>query len=163
MPTLNDFLLREFNCMPSPGYQYNRLFICEMADAIVAEANIGHDFSRKWVFANGVLTKVPLDFAYKEMYATDESEKVYVSPSYLFAVDSDCILLSERYGHGLKRRRLGRIQHAEPSVQVEWETLWSSGVNGPTVTDYYNRTLGKNPILASSGGIIVPSRSEASI
>ena len=127
LPNVTEYLRNQFGFSLDPAHRFKRLFICEMADAVVSADNIGSMYAHKWVFADDDLDEVALDFAYNEMYETDESESVFVSPSHLFALDASAVLLSERYGPGLRHRRWGRILVDKESVQIEWETLWSLG------------------------------------
>ncbi len=124
LPDVADYLRRQFGYSLDPAHQFKRLFICEMADAEVSDGNIGGRFARKWVFVNGALEEVALNFAAKEMHEKDESEVVYISPSYFFGLGLPFVLLSERYGPSLLHRRLGLILSGQPSLRIEWETLW---------------------------------------
>jgi hypothetical protein len=99
-----------------------------MADGNVASGDIGGKYSRKWVLREGVLRLVPLDYAYDEMYVQDQNGETYVSPSFLFCVEGDEVLLSERYGPSLKHRLRGRIQSGRQS-QIEWTSIWKSCVD----------------------------------
>ena len=139
VPNAVEYFHRQFGFSLSPSRRFNRLFLCQMADADISSGNIGHLFARRWIFADDMLEEVPLRFAYKEMIETDESGDLFLSPAYFFGCDAGTILLSERYGSSLIHRRLGQIVSNVHPLQIEWETLWTGGPNisGPSVGDYY--------------------------
>ena len=129
VPNIGEYLRNQFGLSLDTGFQFKRLFICEMADATVSTGNIGGMYARKWVLLNDILESVALNYAYKEMYEMDTSGKVYLSPSFLYGRDADAVLLSERYGPSLKHRRRGRILAGGGQLTgIEWDTLWCDRV-----------------------------------
>ncbi len=85
-------------------------------------------YLRKWVLRAGVLQLVPLDYAYDEMYLQNQNGETYLSPSFLFCLEGDDVLLSERYGPNLKHRIRGRIR-ADGKPSIDWTSVWRSCVN----------------------------------
>src|SRR5262245_7478751 len=79
-PRLAEHLNTEFGYVITHPLAVERLIICEQADGTVIPENIGGRFRRKWVVSDGILREVPLDFAWNEMYDTDESGVVFVTP-----------------------------------------------------------------------------------
>jgi hypothetical protein len=128
LPSLAHHLQDTFGYSHPSSFTVDRLFIAQMADGNVASGDIGGKYSRKWVLREGVLRLVPLDYAYDEMYVQDQNGETYVSPSFLFCVEGDEVLLSERYGPSLKHRLRGRIQSGRQS-QIEWTSIWKSCVD----------------------------------
>ena len=125
LPALADYLQATFCFTPVRPLEVSRLFIAQMADGDVATGNIGGLFSRKWVLRGDVLESVALDYDYDKMYDTDQADEIYLSPSFLYCYQGDAVLLSERYGPGLKHRLRGQIVNiGQPSI--EWVTLWST-------------------------------------
>jgi hypothetical protein len=138
LPNAGEYLHRQFGFPLAPVHRFLRLFICQMSDANVSTNDMGGMYARKWVMANDSLDEVALDFAYNEMYDTDESDNVFASPSYLFGYDSSGVLLSERYGPQLILRRRGKIIADSEPLEIEWQTLWCIGPapSGPSASDY---------------------------
>lgn len=129
LPVLENYLWATFDYSPVRPQKVERLFICVMADADVASNNIGGLYAQKWVLTHGVLEAVPLDFAYDEMYVTDESGDMFLSPSFLFCCQNDVVLLSERYGPSLVHRSRGTWIVRGEFPTIEWTTLWRSTPN----------------------------------
>ncbi len=126
LPRLREYLQSQFGYSLDRPYGCKRLIIAMMADGDMKTNNIGGLYSSKWVLVDTSLEAVSLDFAYKEMYDTDQSGDLYVSPSFLFYLEGNEVLLSERYGPGLKHRLRGRVVSPAPSPTIEWTTIWSS-------------------------------------
>ncbi len=128
LPKLAEYLNEQFGYVMTHPLSVERLVICEQADGTVMPENIGGRFRRKWVVTEGSVREVSLDFAWREMYDTDDSGVIYVAPSFLFCCQDDLVLLSERYGSGLTHRLRGRIIDARTQTQrIEWTTLWKGG------------------------------------
>jgi hypothetical protein len=124
LPRLAEHLKTEFGYVVTHPLAIKRLFICEQADGTVVPENIGGMVRRKWVVQDECVREVPLDFAWKEMYDTDDSGIIYVSLSFLFCCQDDLILLSERYAAELRHRLRGQIIRRGPKPGIEWKTLW---------------------------------------
>ena len=103
-----------------------RLFIAEMSNGDVLKDNIGSEYAHKWLIVASSLVSVSLDYAYDEMYETNASGEVYLSPSYLFCHQGNVVLLSERYGPSLKHRLRGTIIPNGEQCTIEWISLWRS-------------------------------------
>jgi hypothetical protein len=127
LPSLGQYLHEQFGCPLVQPHQVKRLFIAQTADGDLAAGNIGGVYSSKWTYTEGILEQVQLDYAYREMYETDASGELYVSPSFLFFCDQGAVLLSERYGPTRKLRLRGRVISTEEPIAIEWLTLWSTG------------------------------------
>ena len=126
LPNLAQFLFEQFGYPPTWTHEVKQLFIAEMADGDVAAGNIGGLYAAKWIFEEGVFKEVALDYHYREMYNTDPSDNLYLSPSFLFCYGQGQILISERYGPALKRRLRGKIIGDQDSIKVEWVALCST-------------------------------------
>ena len=126
LPRLAEYLSEQFAYVVTQPLAIKRLFICEQADGTVDPENIGGMFRRKWLIQGECVREVPLDFAWNEMYETDDSGIIYVSPSFLFCCQDDLVLLSERYAAGLKHPLRGRVIDGGPKPRIEWETLWKT-------------------------------------
>lgn len=124
LPVLGAYLEATFSYRPVEPIKVKRLFIAEMADGDVMNGNIGGLYAMKWVLKGGILEPVSLDYAYDEMYETDQTESLYLSPSYLFCHQDDVVLLSERYGPSLKHRLRGRLVSIDKQPTIQWETIW---------------------------------------
>ena len=129
LPRLGEYLNEQFGYVVTHPLAVERLIICEQADGTVIPENIGGRFLRKWIVLGGSVRVVPLDFAWKEMYDTDDSGAIFVSPSFLFCCQDDLVLLSERYGGGLRHRLRGRVIDDGFQRGVEWTTLWNTGLH----------------------------------
>ena len=126
LPRLAEHLTEQFGYVVTHPMAVERLIICEQADGTVIPENIGHLFLRKWVvLGRSDPREVSVGFSQKEMYDTDDSGVIYVSPSFLFCCQDDMVLLSERYGCGLKHRLRGRVV----DDGIQWTTLWKSGAS----------------------------------
>lgn len=126
LPCLHDYLQATFGYSPVEPLEVTRLFLAQMADGDITTDNMGGVYSLKWVFSRGVLQAVPLDFAYDEMYETDPTGNLYLSPSFLFCHQEDVVLLSERYGPSLKHRVRGHLVNHGKKATIEWKTIWRS-------------------------------------
>ena len=126
LPRLAEHLNEQFGYVVTHPLAIERLFICEQADGTLIPENIGSRFLRKWVVKGDDVREVPLDFAWKEMYDTDNSGGIFVSPSFLYCCQDDLVLLSERYGGNLTHRLRGKIVDNGMQPVIQWTTSWKS-------------------------------------
>jgi hypothetical protein len=103
-----------------------RLHLSQMADGTIHPENIGHAFAAVWLVEASGIREVPLNFEWQTRWATDESDTYYLMHSYSFVADGGDLLLSERYGPGLKHRSRGRLIAGLP-LEAEWTTCWHTG------------------------------------
>jgi hypothetical protein len=129
LPHLSQYLDEHFRFFVTPQQRVRRLFIAQMGDGNVTTGNIGGVYCSKWVMSEGSIEKVPLDYAYQEMYETDSTGEIFLSPSFLFCFDQNAILLSERYGPSLKLRLRGQVVQNGQEPTIEWAKLWSTADN----------------------------------
>lgn len=129
LPRLAEHITLTFGVVIPALSHLNRLFMAH-TDGDVPTRNIGGRWSQKWLLENGILEEVALNYEYAEMYQTDSSDEVYITPSFLFCFDNTTVLLSERYGPHLTHRLIGRLSHTNAMSGFEWETVWKSASRG---------------------------------
>jgi hypothetical protein len=125
-PNLAKYLFTQLGYDATNVCEIKRLIIANTVGGDVVRGDMGGLYYSKWVFEDEELTKVSLNYMYKEMYDTDASGEFYLSPSFLFCFAHDTILLSERYGSRLKIRLRGKVVNAEIQPIDDWVTLWST-------------------------------------
>lgn len=122
---LDDYLRTTFG-VPAPASIPARLHLSQMADGTICPEQIGHLFAALWLVDAGGVREVSLDFEWCTRWDTDESGLHYLMHAYSFVAEGEELLLSERYGPGLKHRSRGRLVSGLP-LRVAWRTSWHTG------------------------------------